>query len=259
MKPSGIVTMTTDFGLTDHYQGVMKGVILSSNPKCQIVDITHNISKYTVTEGIYTLSSSFNYFPKGTVHLAVVDPGVGTSRTPLIIETNRHFFVGPDNGIFSFINEDEVRGIYSIKTPKIDISSTFHGRDIFAPAAADLSRGITPKALGTTIKSFRRIDFEKPSYSNKRITGKIIHIDNFGNLISNIDGDRAINAIKNRDFIAEINKQSITSYSETYEEAKDSLFLIKGSCGKIEISKKNSSAQSIIKASPNDSVIIQIK
>jgi S-adenosylmethionine hydrolase len=259
MKPCGIVTMTTDFGLSDHYQGVMKGVILSLNPKCNIVDITHNISKYSIAQGNYILSSSFEIFPEGTVHLAVVDPGVGSKRAPLIIETKRHFFVGPDNGLFSFIDDDEITGIYKIESSEKIISSTFHGRDIFAPVAANLSKGLLPEILGTIINVFNRNEFEKPCYTSEQITGRIIHIDSFGNLISNIDANKTISIIGNKSFIADIKKYSISYIFETYDKAGNHLFLISGSGGKIEISKKEDSAQSIIKASLNDSVIINIK
>ncbi|MCP3925007.1 MAG: SAM-dependent chlorinase/fluorinase [Desulfobacterales bacterium] len=257
MKPSGIVTLTTDFGTSDYYQAVMKGVILSSNPECKIVDITHGISKHAVSEASYVLSSSYKYFPKGTIHLAVVDPGVGSKRLPIMIKTDDYYYVGPDNGIFSFLKDQKNIKVYAIKQPE-KVSNTFHGRDIFAPAASKLSKGIKPEELGVEVKDFIKLKIKNPLYSTKRIDGEIIHADSFGNLITNLDAKKIKELIGKNSFKANLADHTITKLLSTYDSSGNDLFLIEGSTEKIEISLKNNSAKDLTKANIGDSVEIII-
>src|SRR5438309_4453168 len=146
-KPASIITLTTDFGLRDHFAGVMKGVILGICPTARIVDITHECRAFDVAEAAFTIGQAYRYFPPKTVHVVVVDPGVGTARRPILVEAAGQFFVGPDNGVFAFLLSQEtcsVRGIANEKYFLQPLSQTFHGRDRFAPVAAHLAKGVSP-------------------------------------------------------------------------------------------------------------------
>ena len=184
-----IVTLTTDFGDGDYYVGAMKGVILGIAPEAQLVDISHQIPPQDVLSAAFVLRHAACEFPPGTVHLAVVDPGVGTRRRPLAIQSNGHLWVGPDNGLFSFILDCADSRIHEIARPDLgrpDLSSTFHGRDLFAPLAAHLCRGLALADVGPPVADPVRLDESAPCKSANRIAGHIIYIDGFGNLVSNI-------------------------------------------------------------------------
>ncbi|MBF0117479.1 MAG: SAM-dependent chlorinase/fluorinase [Desulfobacterales bacterium] len=189
-----MIALYTDFGLKDEYVGLMKGVILSINPKAQIVDITHYIYPQDVVLGAYILKSSYKYCPKGTIHLAVVDPGVGSNRAIIAFEMNGHKFLAPDNGICTLLAmEHKFDSIVKVQNSKFfldSISTTFHGRDIFAPVAAHMSKGLKIKELGHEIdkKDITLLSIPYPTISKEGILyGNIISIDHFGNLITNID------------------------------------------------------------------------
>ena len=174
--------MLTDFGTKDYFVAAMKGVILSINPKAAIVDITHEIPPQDVWTGAFVLKSAYKWFPRGTIFLAVVDPGVGTERAPLIIKTRRYFFVGPDNGLLSLAaEEDGVEELYVITMSLPHASSTFHGRDVFAPAAAYLSLGVEPSMLGTPTIRWKKLTMPKPRLENGVLHVNVIYIDRFGN------------------------------------------------------------------------------
>jgi S-adenosylmethionine hydrolase len=184
-----IVCMVTDFGNADSYVGEMKGVILGICPGARIVDLTHKIKKYDVAQACYTLARSHLYFPAGTVFLAVVDPGVGGSRRGLAAKGGGKYFVGPDNGIFSFLMRDAETAFHHLAETKYflgSISSTFHGRDIFAPVAAHLAHGVAVEDLGPKIEDPIPLPDIRPVRDKGHLLGKIIHVDDFGNLISNI-------------------------------------------------------------------------
>jgi S-adenosylmethionine hydrolase len=163
MKPS-IITLLTDFGTRDHYVASMKGVILSINPRCTLVDITHRVSAYDVREAALLLASAYAYFPDGTVHLCVVDPGVGSPRKPILMMAGNHFFVGPDNGLFTLVAwRGKTKRVVMLTQSRFflpSISSTFHGRDIFAPVAAHLSLGVRPEAFGSKIEDWVKLSHE---------------------------------------------------------------------------------------------------
>jgi len=185
-----IITLLSDFGLKDAYVAEMKAVILSINPNARIVDITHEIEKFNVRMGAFILASATPYFPEGTVHVAVVDPGVGTKRRPIIIQTKRSLYVGPDNGllVLSALKE-EISHAYHIKKPEYmrqKVSTTFHGRDIFAPAAAHLSMGYSPSQFGPEIKDYGVPKFAKPYMKRNKLVGEVMHVDDFGNVVTNI-------------------------------------------------------------------------
>ena len=205
-----IITLTSDFGYRDYFVGSMKGVILGINPEARIVDISHEVDPQNVDAAAYLIKSSHHYFPAGTIHVVVVDPGVGSPRNPILVVGKRDFFVGPDNGVFSYIYSeiDSLRIIhitskeYFFNPPEADtwrtgethsgeLGSTFHGRDIFASVAAWLSKGVDPAKLGEEIQNPVRLPLAEPrpitSASGKRaMEGRVIYVDRFGNLISNI-------------------------------------------------------------------------
>ncbi len=187
---SGPIVLITDFGLKDPYVGVMKGVIKTINPEAQIIDLTHNVRKFDINAAAVILLVSAKYFPRGSIFTCVVDPGVGSSRRAILIVTKNYYLVGPDNGCLSLLaEEDGVIGVYDIsrspyRLPRV--SGTFHGRDVFAPIAAWLSRGLKPEQLGEPIDDYVKLDIQKPRVSGNIIEGMIIYIDHFGNIMSNI-------------------------------------------------------------------------
>ncbi len=185
---SGIITLTSDFGLHDAYVGIIKGVMLAIFPDAVIVDISHNIQPQNITEAGYLLLTSVPYFPKETVHLAVVDPGVGTSRRAILVQTPEQFLVGPDNGIFTDFLAPSAK-VFHLDRPEFflnNVSQTFHARDVFAPVSAHLAKGVAPSSLGKTIYDAVQLPRPKPEIKSDRVLGQVIHIDRFGNLITNI-------------------------------------------------------------------------
>src|SRR5580704_8132924 len=189
---SAPIAILTDFGYRDHYVGAMKGVIATIAPNARMIDITHGIPPQSVNAGAIALQQSWRFFPKRTVFVAVVDPGVGTTRLPIAIDTRAGArFVGPDNGVLHLAaNEAGIRRIVELRASKYrlkEISATFHGRDIFAPAAAWLSSGTSITSLGPTLAGMTPLSIEAPTRSGQTLAGKVIYIDGFGNLVTNID------------------------------------------------------------------------
>jgi S-adenosylmethionine hydrolase len=185
-----IVSLLTDFGLKDPYVAEMKAVILSLCPDTRIVDISHLIEKFNVRMGAFVLASASPYFPKGTIHIAVVDPTVGTKRRALLVETEDAFYVGPDNGVLMLAaKKQKMRHVYSIVNKRYMlpiVSSTFHGRDIFAPTAAHLAKGVKPSDFGAEIRDYCVPEFAEPRLSKNELAGEVLHVDGFGNIITNI-------------------------------------------------------------------------
>jgi S-adenosyl-L-methionine hydrolase (adenosine-forming) len=190
VKPSGVITLTSDFGLSDPYVGMMKGVILSINPSAVLVDISHNIRAGSISHAACLVQEAFGYFSAGTVHLAVVDPGVGSSRRLIVVEGRGHFFVGPDNGIFWPViqgnGEAKVVHLQDRRFFLPGLSQTFHGRDILAPVSAHLSLGVSPENMGTLIEDPTELVIPFPYEREGALFGEIARVDNFGNLITNI-------------------------------------------------------------------------
>jgi S-adenosyl-L-methionine hydrolase (adenosine-forming) len=245
---SRIVTLTSDFGLRDPYVAEMKAVILSICPEATIVDITHEIEKFNVRAGAVALASAASYFPKGTVHVAVVDPGVGTRRRPILVQTGQGVFVGPDNGVLiPAADKEEITHIYEITNTELmlsHVSNTFHGRDIFAPIAAHLSNGISPTDCGPEIDDAVKPEFTKFTSTKETLIGEILYVDDFGNVITNVrepearefnDGDWLTVELPNRDLRLR--------FAKTYAEAKpkEPIALI-GSHGYVEIALNQGSA-----------------
>ena len=194
-NPSCIITLTTDFGTSDAYVGIMKGVILGINPDVQVVDLTHAIPPQDIHDAALSIHSAHRYFPEGTIHTIVVDPGVGSNRRTVVCQTDHAFFVCPDNGILTYLlQEIENTGGQSINAVAIqnqayylpEVSNTFHGRDIFAPVAAHLSLGVPPLDIGPPVEDLVQLRVPIPQVSGSTITGQIVKIDRFGNAITNI-------------------------------------------------------------------------
>jgi len=263
MDEPAVITLTTDFGTADNFVGAMKGVILSINPRCAIVDITHHIAPQDVMEGCFSLAASYSFFPEKTIHVAVVDPGVGGPRRPLLIATETHFFIGPDNGIFSFVfSEPGEKNIFEITESRYflpEISTTFHGRDIFAPVAAHLSKGTPPACFGNAVSECVIREFPAPNMINeKELEAEIIHIDRFGNLITNARMDMIEKLLKTGDIRTDVNGHSVSELLTNYIDARDDvLFFIMGSSGCLEISAKNKSAQKITGARRGDRILLK--
>jgi len=185
-----VITLLSDFGLRDPYVAEMKAVILSIHPEARIVDVSHEIEKFNIRMGAFVLASAAPYFPEGTVHVAVVDPGVGTKRRPILVETKRAFYVGPDNGVLMLAAKREgTHHVYEITNSQFmlpRVSRTFHGRDIFAPAAAHLARGCKLSDFGSEIRDYVVPSFAKPCLTRDALVGEVLHVDDFGNVVTNI-------------------------------------------------------------------------
>ena len=194
--PPPIITLLTDFGASDVFVGSMKGVILGINPLAHIVDLTHDIPAHNVRAAAYLLHSAARYFPPGTIHVAVVDPGVGSERRPLLVFTMEQYFIAPDNGLLTRILaagiDVEIRELTNKQYFLGPIGSTFHGRDAFAPAAAWLSRGEPIETFGPEVKNIIRFEIARPRQENDSLLGEVQHIDGFGNLITNISREDLI-------------------------------------------------------------------
>ena len=257
-----ITTLTTDFGLKDPYVAEMKGTILSICPNTTIVDVTHEIAKFNTRMGAYVLASAAQYFPKNSVHVVVVDPGVGTNRRPIVIKTTQGFFVGPDNGILVLAAEKQgMICIHELSNPQFmlpKISNTFHGRDIFAPAAAHLLNGVKPAELGPKISEAVKYGFAKVTLRNGVLVGEVLHVDGFGNIITNINEKEAAQNNLKGEISVELSGHQLKlklskSYGET--EHEEPLALI-GSHGFLEISLNQNSAAEKFKSKLGDRVTI---
>lgn len=186
---SGIITLTTDFGMRDAFVGVLKGVILSINPHATIVDITHGIPQGDLDAASFAVDQAYNFYPPGTIHVVVVDPGVGTKRRILLVHAHDQYFIAPDNSVLKYVFRQHEADVVSITNDDYFLpctSQTFHGRDIFAPVAARLSTGVAFEKFGEKITDYLKGDIALPHKSDQRITGQIVYVDHFGNCISNI-------------------------------------------------------------------------
>lgn len=242
-----IITLITDFGIRDGYVGVMKGVIAGINPDALVIDISHEVAPQDISEAALIIRDSYRYFPKGTVHLAVVDPGVGGSRRPIVIETSDYIFVGPDNGVFTPIYESkEVLRVIELSNRDMFlpyVSGTFHGRDIFAPTAANLSKGLPVSIFGSEITDYVKIKSFSPEFKGNLMIGEVSYVDNFGNLITNIDKETLSGFIGDEEFIIEIKGRSIPGLRRTYAEGeKGELLALMGSSDRLEIAVNHGNA-----------------
>ena len=272
---SAIITLTTDFGLADAYVAAMKGVILGINPEAKLIDICHSVKPQNISQAAFVLSTAYQFFPERTIHVVVVDPGVGTERRAIILRTPLADFVAPDNGVLSYViqqssakalnfNRRQIELVPELEAVAITnpefwrspVSATFHGRDIFAPVAARLSLGSPPSDFGEAINSPTVLPLTHPYRTSDGIlVGRILHIDNFGNLITNI---KSMDLPQTKKAITiEIGNQFISGLSRTYEEGRELLALI-GSSGYLEVSLKGGNASTFLGAEVGDEVKIRI-
>ncbi len=265
MSRSKIVTLLSDFGLRDPYVAEMKAVILSICPDVTIVDISHEIRKFDVRMGAFILAQATPYFPDKTVHLAVVDPGVGTKRRPMVVETKRSLYVGPDNGLLMLsAKTEEVNCIYEIINPKYmlkNISTTFHGRDVFSPAAAHLANGVPPSYFGPEIHNPVIPSFAKPVSQNKEMRGEVIHIDSFGNVITNITMKdiTQLNIKKGETLLVRLkSKDVVLRFCIAYGEVPPNTPLaVIGSSGFLEVSVNQGDASRVFNVQLGDAVVLR--
>jgi len=244
--PRPIVTLTTDFGLSDHFVGVMKGVILRICPNAELVDVTHEISPFAIMEAAFVLAETYRWFPKKTVHLAVVDPGVGLSRRPIIAEAAGQYFVAPDNGTLSLVFAREGRKVRAVTAERHflkPVSGTFHGRDVFAPTAAHLAKGAPPARFGKLIDDYNQKEFGKPSRTGKRTwSGCILKIDRFGNVITNFH-IAEFPVVQTRPFVMNVGQRAVSALARTFgERSFGEVFLVVGSSGYLEAASNQASA-----------------
>jgi S-adenosyl-L-methionine hydrolase (adenosine-forming) len=252
-----IITLLTDFGTQDYFVGAMKGVIFTINPEAKIADITHEIPPQDVCAAAFTLVNYYKTFPPGTTHVCVVDPGVGSERRAILVETQNYYFVAPDNGLLSFVfDEEQDFRVFELTNQEFfrhPVSQTFHGRDVFAPVAAHLSTGISVEEFGREINDFVRFEIAKPQKNSAgEIEGEIIHIDRFGNLITNLKGEDLPEK-----FVIKITEKTITKHLKYYAEAETGeIFSILGSAGFLEIVAFRDSAKAFLNVKLWDKVFL---
>jgi S-adenosyl-L-methionine hydrolase (adenosine-forming) len=259
----GLITLTTDFSLNDSYVGTMKGVILRIYPEARLVDITHQITPQDILEASLVLEGAYRFFPAGTVHLVVVDPSVGGERRPILIAGHEHYFIGPDNGTFTRVLESDPDAlVIEIREPQFllpNISDTFHGRDVFAPAAAYVARGIAPEEIGPLVADPKRLQVPVPRIWGDQIRGEVIHIDSFGNIITNISREQFNQAVGPRTYRILINGKVIDRVHRTYDEQeKGRTLALFGSSGLLEIAVAEGMAERRIGAGKGDVILVQI-
>jgi len=255
------ITLLTDFGSQDEYVGVMKGVILSANPLASIVDLTHEIPSGAVEQAGWVLSWAVQYFPQGTVHVGVVDPGVGSSRRILLVQADGQFFLAPDNGLLSLIlkqaKHSKVWAVTNRKFALKPVSQTFHGRDLFAPAAAQLSLGLDPAKLGPVLKRWKQLDFPKArKRAGGKIQGEVIWVDRFGNAVTNIPERMMGGSAKRKtQFQFAIRGRLLRGMQSHYRAVAPGIALaIVGSRQLIEIAVSEGSAAQVLSLQVGDSV-----
>jgi S-adenosylmethionine hydrolase len=272
---SSIITLTTDFGYDDAYVAAVKGAILSINPEANIIDISHSVKPQNILQAAFILSTAYRYFPKQTIHVAIVDPGVGSERQGIILKTPSAIFVAPDNGILSYIIDDlfsvesnslteqtqdlkeivfkkglEAAAITDPRFWRQPVSPTFHGRDIFAPVAAGLSLGISLYEFGEKINSLHILPIPKPSLNSEgNLVGRVLHVDRFGTLITNIKS----NDLPGKDVMIEVAGYCIQGISDYYAQNKGVMAIV-GSSGYLEVSLKDGSACDFLGTAVGDEI-----
>ncbi len=267
-----VITLLTDFGLADAYVGAMKGVVLAANPQATLVDLTHDVPPQDVLQGAFLLGTAWHYFPAGTIHVAVVDPGVGTERRALLLEAHGHLFLAPDNGLLTFIlpsqdadtplHQPYRAGLpqgfraYTLTNSRYwrhPVSATFHGRDIFAPVAAHLSQGLAPKDAGDPMDSLIRLAIPVPIWRDDRLAGHVLHVDRFGNVVTTLL-EAALAGWES--LVLEVGGTTVRGLVHTYAEA-DGLAALIGSHGYLEIAMSNGSAAQVLGVKVGDEVRVR--
>jgi len=235
-----IITLTTDYGSNDHLVGTLKGVILKINPDANIVDITHNVMPYDLLDGALAIGSAYSYFPARTIHVVVIDPGVGTARRPLLVSGETHYFIAPDNGVLSLVYEREESLL--VRHANVEhyylqpVSKTFHGRDIFAPIAAWLSKGSQAASMGDEITDHKKFAMPKPKSAEGALKGVVVRVDSFGNLVTNFRAeDLPASALETGNVQFQIGSQTVTRLVDTFAKGNPGeTFAYVGSNGFVE-------------------------
>lgn len=266
------ITLLTDFGLADAYAGAVKGVVLGINPRATLVDLTHDVPPQDVLQAAFLLSTAWRYFPAGTIHVAVVDPGVGTERRALLLEAHGHIFLAPDNGLLTFILPPEdadappfqpyrarlLQGYraYALTNSRYwrhPVSATFHGRDIFAPVAGHLTLAVSPQEFGEPVDTLVRLAIPVPHWQAGKLAGCVLHVDRFGNVVTNVP-EAALAGCEN--VALEVGGTTLRGLAHTYAEAKGLAALI-GSHGYLEIALTNGSAAQALGVKVGDEVKVK--
>jgi S-adenosylmethionine hydrolase len=256
-----IITLTTDFGTKDGYVGAVKGVIKRINPEAEVVDVTHEIEHFDILGAAFALNSFYRYFPLGSIHLAVVDPGVGGQRQPLLIKSEDFCFVGPDNGIFSFVFDNEKITDMIVLSNRdyflAEPSTTFHARDVFAPVAAYVSLGVDVNQFGPAARECFKLVTPEPAASKGKLRGEVIHIDGFGNLVTNI----AAGSLRSRKITAiAMGRKRLSRVARSYSQIKEGeVGALVGSSGLLEIAVNQGSAQKALRLRIGSAVTVTFK
>lgn len=264
MAANNIVTLTTDFGVSDHFVGTMRGVILDVNPQANVVDLCNSVNPFDVLDAALTLAQAYSYYPPDTTHVVVVDPGVGSARRPLLVTTTRHYFLAPDNGVLSLVMDREervlVRHITSEHYFLQPISQTFHGRDVFAPCAGWLSKGVEPAKFGEEITDYQRFSLPRPKPTGERaLKGVILKTDRFGNLITNLTPANAPAIFAaGAELRITVGAATVSGLQASYAEGKPGEpFAILNSMGYLEIAANRGSAAQLAKAGRGTEVTVE--
>jgi len=261
-----IVTLTTDFGEQDYYVGAMKGVILDVCPDTEVIDLCHNVLPYDILDAAFTIAQSYRWFPLRTVHLVVVDPGVGTQRRPILVSGDRHFFIGPDNGVFSFIYPEQekltvwhITGDHYFHQP---VSNTFHARDVFAAVAGWLAKGVEARQFGDEIEDYVKLSIPKAQAVNdKSWKGMVLKVDRFGNVITSIAAADcpALFAEPTPPFKLTAGGKDITKLVPNYAEGgQGEIFALLGSSGYLEIATNRGGAGKLLSLNRGGEVTLQL-
>lgn len=267
MQPNGIITLLTDFGLKDSYVAIMKGVMLGIAPTARLIDVTHDVAPQAVGEAAYLLQTGYRYFPAGTIHLVVVDPGVGSERRAIAVATLDALFVGPDNGVLAPVIDDARRHhrsaveVVELCEPRFwrpDVSRTFHGRDIFAPVAAHLATGVALHELGPRVEQVAPCVVQEPTLDYRGcLCGEIVHVDRFGNCITNVSTEHLRLHGIGEQLVVEISDQRLKGLLETYASATVGMpFALIGSGDRLELAIRNGNASRALGVVAGDRVRI---
>ncbi|MFN3477073.1 MAG: S-adenosyl-l-methionine hydroxide adenosyltransferase family protein [Candidatus Methylomirabilales bacterium] len=259
-----IITLLTDFGLSDPFVGIMKGVILGINPEAHLIDLCHGIPSYDLIQAGFLLKTAYPYFPKGSIHVVVVDPGVGGPRRPIAAFIDGHFFVGPDNGVFSYLYAPgKVSRVVEITASHYflhPVSATFHGRDIFAPVAAYLSKGIELRHFGRFISDYVHLEVPMPKVQGDTLHGEVLVVDKFGNLITNIAAPDLEPFLRKGGLRVRIGDREIQGLSAFYAEVEEGeLGALVGSTGCLEVFVHRGSAAELLKVERGTEVVILVR
>ena len=254
------ITLTTDFGTSDWFVGTMKGVIGGIAPAARVVDLTHAVPPGDIRAGAFALAAAYHFFPRGTIHVAVVDPGVGSARKAIAVRTTKYLFIGPDNGLLSWaLRKEKVGSIHAIENPAWflqPLSRTFHGRDLFAPVAGHLSRGVPIAKLGPRLNNFVRLPWPEPRVTRRGIEGEILYIDQFGNAITNIDTGVLDRLGKGKTFVYRAGKR-LCPVGSFYEAVATGFpVAVLGSSNLLEISINGGNAEKTLRLGLGEKVLL---